>query len=59
MGSVFHDSERLRRQVSSRTPLARFGGASELAGVVQFLAGESSGYVTGQVLAVDGGYGLG
>ncbi|HKN96165.1 MAG TPA: SDR family NAD(P)-dependent oxidoreductase [Pseudonocardiaceae bacterium] len=59
MGTAFHESERLRQQVSSRTPLARFGGAAELAGVVQFLAGESSGYVTGQVLAVNGGYGLG
>ncbi|HEX5121330.1 MAG TPA: SDR family NAD(P)-dependent oxidoreductase [Pseudonocardiaceae bacterium] len=59
MGHVFHESERLSKQVSSRTPVGRFGSADELAGVVRFLAGEPSSYVTGQVLAVDGGYGLG
>ncbi|HEY1570317.1 MAG TPA: SDR family NAD(P)-dependent oxidoreductase [Pseudonocardiaceae bacterium] len=59
MGNAFHESERLREQVSARTPTGRFGGAAELADVVRFLAGESSSYVTGQVLAVDGGYGLG
>jgi NAD(P)-dependent dehydrogenase (short-subunit alcohol dehydrogenase family) len=59
MGTAFSESERLRGQVSSRTPLGRFGEPEELAEVVQFLAGAASGYVTGQVLAVDGGYGLG
>jgi NAD(P)-dependent dehydrogenase (short-subunit alcohol dehydrogenase family) len=59
MGNAFHESERLREQVSSRTPTGRFGGAEELACVVRFLAGDASSYVTGQVLAVDGGYGLG
>jgi NAD(P)-dependent dehydrogenase (short-subunit alcohol dehydrogenase family) len=59
LGTAFHESERLRGQVSSRTPAGRFGAAGELAGVVRFLAGETSSYVTGQVLAVDGGYGLG
>ena len=59
MGNAFHESERLREQVSARTPPGRFGAAAELADVVRFLAGEFSSYVTGQVLAVDGGYGLG
>ena len=59
MGTAFHESERLAAQVSARTPIGRFGAAEELAGVVRFLAGAASSYVTGQVLAVDGGYGLG
>lgn len=59
LGNAFHESERLRQQVSARTPVGRFGGIAELAGVVRFLAGAASSYVTGQVLAVDGGYGLG
>ena len=36
-------------------PLARLGRAGELKGVVLFLASEAASYITGQVLAVDGG----
>ncbi len=38
------------------TPLGRFGSAEEVAEVVAFLAGQRSSYVTGQVIAVDGGF---
>ncbi len=36
-------------------PLGRFGTVEEIAELVAFLAGESSSYMTGQVLVVDGG----
>jgi 3-oxoacyl-[acyl-carrier protein] reductase len=36
-------------------PLKRMGGADEIGAAVAFLAGERAGYITGQVLAVDGG----
>ncbi len=36
-------------------PMGRFGRASEIAGVVSFLAGEDSDYVTAQVITADGG----
>ncbi len=39
-----------------RTPMRRFGEARELAGAAIFLASEASSFVTGEVLAVDGGF---
>ena len=40
-------------------PAGRFATAEEVAGVVTWLAGESAGYVTGAVIPVDGGLGMG
>jgi NAD(P)-dependent dehydrogenase (short-subunit alcohol dehydrogenase family) len=39
-----------------RTPMRRFGEARELVGPAVFLASEASSFVTGEVLAVDGGF---
>lgn len=39
-----------------RTPMGRFGNAGEVAGAAIFLASEASSFVTGQVIAVDGGF---
>jgi len=39
-----------------RTPAGRFGTADEVAGAAVYFAAAESGYVTGQILAVDGGY---
>jgi len=59
LGTAFAASDRLAEEVSSRIPLDRFGAPEELARTVRFLVSPASGYVTGQVIAVDGGYGLG
>jgi NAD(P)-dependent dehydrogenase (short-subunit alcohol dehydrogenase family) len=39
-----------------RTPMARFGDVDDLVGAAIFLASESARFVTGQLLAVDGGF---
>ena len=39
-----------------RTPMARFGTVDEVAGAALYLAAEASGFVTGQIVTVDGGF---
>ncbi len=50
-----HLPEAARRMMLSRTPLGRFGEASEMAGVAAFLASDDASYVTGQTIYADGG----
>ncbi|MFD4191811.1 SDR family NAD(P)-dependent oxidoreductase [Amycolatopsis thermoflava] len=59
LGAAFAESPRLSEQVLSRTSLGRFGGASELARAHLFLASDDCSYMTGEVIHVTGGYGLG
>jgi len=44
------------KELLLRTPMARFGKADEVAGAAVYFASESSSFITGQILAVDGGF---
>jgi len=48
-------NEDLQKQLTERTPLGRFGTAEEIAAAVAYLVSDEAAFVTGQVLAVDGG----
>ncbi|MFD2786129.1 SDR family oxidoreductase [Hymenobacter rubripertinctus] len=49
-------NEDFRRSVISRTPLGRVGEPEEVAAAVAFLCLPAAAYITGQTLAVDGGF---
>jgi NAD(P)-dependent dehydrogenase (short-subunit alcohol dehydrogenase family) len=44
------------REFLLRTPMRRFGNVEELAGAAVFLASDAASFVTGEILAVDGGF---
>ena len=44
-----------KQRITEQTPLGRFGTTEEIAYAVAFLASDEAAYITGQVLAVDGG----
>jgi 3-oxoacyl-[acyl-carrier protein] reductase len=45
----------IKCDLSNRIPMGRLGKPEDVVGAVLFLASEKAGYITGQVLAVDGG----
>lgn len=45
----------LREEIIENTPLARIASAGEVAAAAQFLAADGSGFMTGQIMTIDGG----
>jgi 3-oxoacyl-[acyl-carrier protein] reductase len=45
--------------IASQIPAGRLGNADEVAGSIVFLASEPAAYITGAILAIDGGMGMG
>ena len=50
--------EDVRNLILGNTPLGRLGTPEDVAGAVRFLCSDEAGFVTGEVLLVDGGLGM-
>jgi 3-oxoacyl-[acyl-carrier protein] reductase len=51
--------EETQKQYLSQIPLGRFGLTEEIANAVRWLSSDEAGYITGAVIPVDGGIGMG
>lgn len=56
MTAELHGDEGLREEAISRVPLGRFAKPEEMAPAAVFLLSPLAGYITGEILHVDGGY---
>ena len=54
-GMVDNMTDEARENVLGRIPMGRFGSGLDVASAVVFLCGSGAGYITGQVITIDGG----
>jgi 3-oxoacyl-[acyl-carrier protein] reductase len=52
-------SEELVKKYTDQIPLGRLGAVDDIAATIEFLAGDAAGYITGALIPVDGGLGMG
>lgn len=55
ISSLIRDDAEARAEIVTHTPLARIASPAEVADAVQYLASDGAGFVTGQIITVDGG----
>lgn len=55
MAAAVH-TQAIRKDYRDAIPLGRYGGEDELANAIYFLCSDRASYITGQILAVDGGF---
>lgn len=48
--------EKVKEKILEKIPMAKFGCPDDIASMVCFLASEEAGYITGQVISINGGY---
>ena len=51
--------QKRRDEIAESIPLARFSNVQEIANVISFIASDQAAYITGAVIPVDGGLGMG
>jgi len=56
LNSALLDGTQRGQEFLMRTPMGRFGNAEELIGAAVLLASDASSFITGQCIAVDGGF---
>jgi NAD(P)-dependent dehydrogenase (short-subunit alcohol dehydrogenase family) len=56
LNAAFLDGTERGRELRLRTPMARFGNSQELVGAAVLLSSDAASFITGQCLAVDGGF---
>ena len=53
---AYGDYEKTRREFEARQPMGRLGRPDEIAALALHLAGDESGFTTGQIHVIDGGW---
>lgn len=48
--------EKVKNKIVEKIPMVKFGCPDDIASMACFLANEEAGYITGQVISINGGY---